>query len=412
MGAMCSGTGVAKARRADKAGAAASAAQQKKKDVAMIRRMVPNDHSCLFWAIAYAAEGGEASSAKARELREICAQDALSDPDPVTRALLLGFENVEEYATWIRNEFHWGGENEVLALSRHYVVEVALVSCESLQVLCYGSDTPSCKGRVYILYTGQHYDPLVAGASIDTPTDEEQRCFSVGDVSLDSQAVELARAHNDEAARKATQRKVKKIKCGGCGAELDDAEAFATHCQEVEHGDDFAYDCEEVEVVIEGDEPLPEGSINLDSDSVHTFINRAEEVLSNLYPAPVTINGVAYRSLEHYWLAAPFLGRDEDLVSRIASAATPDTAVILAEGADVNAPRPDWREARQDCLMEGIRAKAAQCPAFVEALKRTVDKTIVCVDTDAWAGMQAPGGIATGQNHVGKALMTVRGEMQ
>lgn len=29
---------------------------------------------------------------------------------------------------------------------------------------------------------------------------------------------------------------------GGCGALLSDAEAFASHCGEVEHDDDFAYD--------------------------------------------------------------------------------------------------------------------------------------------------------------------------
>ena len=28
---------------------------------------------------------------------------------------------------------------------------------------------------------------------------------------------------------------------GGCGALLSDAEAFASHCGEVEHDDDFAY---------------------------------------------------------------------------------------------------------------------------------------------------------------------------
>ncbi len=29
---------------------------------------------------------------------------------------------------------------------------------------------------------------------------------------------------------------------GGCGALLSDAEAFASHCGEVEHDDDFAYE--------------------------------------------------------------------------------------------------------------------------------------------------------------------------
>ena len=39
---------------------------------------------------------------------------------------------------------------------------------------------------------------------------------------------------------------VKRLKCGGCGAVLADTAAFQEHCGEVEHGDDFMYDCEEV----------------------------------------------------------------------------------------------------------------------------------------------------------------------
>jgi len=377
----------------------------------MLRRRVPNDHSCLFWALAYVAEGADVNKKKAQELREVCAQDAMKDEDPATRALLLGFNSIDEYATWIRNEFHWGGENEVLALSRHYGVEVALVSCESLQVMCYGSDHHNCNSRVYVLYTGQHYDALVAGASADILPADETRRFPKGDASLNAQAVELARAHNVEAARKASQRRAKKIKCGGCGALLDDSEAFAVHCGEVDHDDDFAYDCEEVEVVIEGDQPLPEGSIDLNAPTVYSFSNAAREVLSNLYPTPLTIGGVQYPSLEHYWLAAPFIGRDDAIATGVATAPTVEEAGIVANGAGPHAPRPDWRDVRGSFLLQAMRAKAAQCPAFVEALKATGDKTIVCVDVDPWGCMQAPGGIATGQNHVGKTLMAVREEV-
>ena len=35
------------------------------------------------------------------------------------------------------------------------------------------------------------------------------------------------------------------------------------------------------------------------------------------------------------------------------------------------------------------------------------EKTLVCIDTNPWLGMQASGGIPTGKNHLGKALMVV-----
>lgn len=223
------------------------------------------------------ADPGEAGRAKMNELREVCAQDALQDPDPTTRALLLDVASVEAYARKIRDKLEWGGENEVLALAKHYRVEVALVNCQSLQVMCYGSDLQDCTARVYLLYTGQHYDPLVAGSSESTTAAEEQRLFAKGDSSLDAAMVEAARVHNAEAAKKARQKTVKRIKCLGCGALLADNDAFAAHCGEVDHLDDFAFECEEVQVVIEGDEPMADGAIDLTSESVHTFTNLETE---------------------------------------------------------------------------------------------------------------------------------------
>ena len=41
----------------------------------------------------------------------------------------------------------------------------------------------------------------------------------------------------------------------------------------------------------------------------------------------------------------------------------------------------------------------------------TEGRELVNVDTDSWAGMSAAGGIATGHNNVGKALMEVRAEL-
>ncbi|CAE8682546.1 unnamed protein product [Polarella glacialis] len=376
-----------------------------------VRRSVPDDHSCLFWAVAYLAES-ECDRGKARELREVCAQDALKDPNPATRALLLGFESVDAYATWIRDGLNWGGENEILALARHYSFEVAVVCCQSLRVLCYGSDLPGCKSRVYLLYTGQHYDPIVAGRSANVPVDQEQRGQAKADPSLDASALELARQHNVEAAKKAKQRRVKQLKCGGCGALLGDSEAFAAHCAEVEHGDDFAYECEELEVVIEGDEALPEGTLDLtDLNAVHAFTNTGQDPLCNAFPQPVTVGSISYPTLEHYWQAAPFLGSGEEVAKRIAAARSVDEAVMMAGGEGDLQRREDWRERRRELLLEGLLAKASAESSFgpfSQALLATGEKTLVCLHPDPWAGMQAPGGIPTGQNNVGQVLMEVR----
>ena len=121
-------------------------------------------------------------------------------------------------------------------------------------------------GRVFLLYTGQHYDPLVGAETPSTPTADETKVFPAG-TDLTDAALAIAAAHNTEAAKRAKQKRVKRLKCDGCGELLADNAAFQEHCGEVDHDDDFCYTCTEVEVVIEEGEQLPEGSIDLTDES-------------------------------------------------------------------------------------------------------------------------------------------------
>ena len=68
----------------------------------MQRRQVPNDNSCLFYAISYLAEGTTPGRAVETRLRAVVADSVLADPDPDTRALFLGMP-VGEYAGWIKD---------------------------------------------------------------------------------------------------------------------------------------------------------------------------------------------------------------------------------------------------------------------------------------------------------------------
>eukprot|EP00041_Stephanoeca_diplocostata_P019572 m.424756 g.424756 ORF g.424756 m.424756 type:complete len:179 (-) comp21339_c0_seq1:934-1470(-) len=131
-----------------------------------VRRSVPNDNNCLFAAFVYLCDGHQrddpSKTVTPASLRDVCAQAALDDPDPSTKSLYLGME-VQQYASWIKNTFNWGGENEIIVLAHYFGVEVAVVSCESLTVMVYGTtDNASARPRFYLLYTGQHYDPIVA----------------------------------------------------------------------------------------------------------------------------------------------------------------------------------------------------------------------------------------------------------
>ena len=203
------------------------------------RASVAADNSCLFTTFAkLCAEPAPASEpllkAAGRELRAVCATAVLADPDPATRAVLLGHDSVAAYGEWIRNEMHWGGEPEIVMLAEHFGVEAVVTSCESMRSLRYGDG-----GRaVHLLYTGQHYDPLVgAGAAAARSFDDAADAAAAA--AREEAALAIARAHNEERARRAKERRVQRLKCAGCGAILADAAAFQLHCGEVDHDDDF-----------------------------------------------------------------------------------------------------------------------------------------------------------------------------
>ena len=74
--------------------------------------------------------------------------------------------------------------------------------------------------------------------------DDGTLLFSTSDsaetvASREAAALELARTHNKQAAERALEKRVNRLKCSGCGAILNDAAAFQEHCNTVEHDDDF-----------------------------------------------------------------------------------------------------------------------------------------------------------------------------
>lgn len=312
------------------------------------------------------------------------------------------------------NPHHWGGEAEIVVLSEHYKTEIAVVSCEMMKTIVYGEGASG--GRIYILYTGSHYDPLVAATSPDALPSEECKIQKTGlNADLEASALVIAKQHVEDAARKASQKRVQKIKCGGCGALLDSTEAFQAHCMDetVMHDDDFAYECSTVEVVFEEGDALPEATVDLtDEAKVCTFYNSASYPFANCYPAPIELDTLKYPTGEHAWLSFKFTETAPHLAKQVREAETLDAAITLCHTDGMDKMREDWDIVKYDFLLKVLRAKFQQHLTLQEKLVETGDRLIVNVDTDAWGGMSAAGGIATGGNNIGKALMQVRDELR
>lgn len=89
------------------------------------------------------------------------------------------------------------------------------------------------------MYNGQHYDAIVSS--------DGKTMFPLGEEANNEIALSCAAAHKERREAELRTRVRKKIKCMGCNAILLPNE-FQSHCSEVEHGDDFSYECEDVEV--------------------------------------------------------------------------------------------------------------------------------------------------------------------
>jgi hypothetical protein len=318
---------------------------------------------------------GKYNSQLASELRSVCAETAFSHFDAETREMVLGMP-VEEYARKIVRWSEWGGEVELVTLARHFGVKVTIVSCENLRSSEYAPDEGSGK-TIFILYTGQHYDPIVtAPANAAELSDSaraavEQRIFigSSDEPSADnivSSMIQMAIAHNELQKKKLKQRRQKKIKCLDCGALCNDSIAFGLHCDSVEHSEEFAYLCEEVEVVIEEDEELPAGHIDLADPSLVTFYNSPKNAFSNHFELQFSFDAVTYLTAESCWLSAKY--RASEHVTSVIQMASADVALSAIQTASNLQVTPDWETVRFQVLVDVLTAKFKSAPQLSQAL--------------------------------------------
>ena len=155
---------------------------------------------------------------------------------------LRSHEDAEAYARWILDETHWGGEPEVSMLAgamahgerrhpRHtlatsaaclcawltcccrgcccvgaelYDVEIIVACCDSARMLHYGGGQR--RHVAYMLYTGQHYDPLVGPPPTCDRIFPPSYAVPKEGSAREAAALRIAEAHNDDAARLAAAR--------------------------------------------------------------------------------------------------------------------------------------------------------------------------------------------------------------
>lgn len=129
---------------------------------------------------------------------------------------------------------------------------------------------------------------------------------------------------------------------------------------------------------------------------------------SNFSRHAVVLGGKRWPTSEHYFQAMKF-PHDPERQERIRKAANPFEAKKLAWEKGVRI-RKGWDNARDQVMLEVLRAKFTQHAALQETLLETGDALLVEHTTnDSYWG---DGGDGSGQNKLGKLLMKVREELR
>jgi hypothetical protein len=131
---------------------------------------------------------------------------------------------------------------------------------------------------------------------------------------------------------------------------------------------------------------------------------------SNFSPHGIHLLGQDWMTVEHYYQAQKFVGtEDEPLIPAIACAQTPMEAATLGRDRTRHI-RPDWEQVKTQIMREAVLTKFLTHLEIQSILLSTGDRPIVeDSPTDYYWGC---GVEKTGQNHLGKILMSVRQEIR
>jgi len=131
---------------------------------------------------------------------------------------------------------------------------------------------------------------------------------------------------------------------------------------------------------------------------------------SNFSPHGIHIQDTYWATVEHYYQAQKFVGsKDAAIIPLIHAAATPEEAAALGR-CSTRQLRRDWDLVKTQIMREAVLKKFLTHAEIREVLLTTGDEILVeNSPTDYFWGCGAD---ETGQNHLGKVLMSVREEIR
>lgn len=139
-------------------------------------------------------------------------------------------------------------------------------------------------------------------------------------------------------------------------------------------------------------------------------VNEPYGCFSNFSPHSICMQGEDWQTVEHYYQAQKFIGTKDEAVSPIIQAApTPEEAAALGRDR-TRQVRADWEQVKIKVMYQAVLQKFMTYPDIQAILIATDDLLIVeNSPKDYYWGC---GKDKTGDNHLGKILMSVRQQLK
>ena len=141
-----------------------------------IRRYVDSDNSCLFSSIAYLNDK-ENFNENSSMIYRLIIVDYINDNN--LSEDILGMPKAD-YIQNISEPSTWGGAIELKLFSEIFKMQIASLDVESKRIDIFG-EIENYNKRIYLIYNGYHYDPLVMNYSHKSSNDLDITIFDPED---------------------------------------------------------------------------------------------------------------------------------------------------------------------------------------------------------------------------------------
>jgi ubiquitin thioesterase OTU1 len=198
---------------------------------AIVQRVMPDDNSCLFRAVASAVLPGMDAM---NELRSVIASAVQANPVEYSK-VVLDNQEPDDYCRWIQTEDAWGGQIELVILSKQFELEICSIDVKSGRIDKYNEGKPT---RCILAYSGIHYD-TIAFSRFNSPPEEDEKVFQSSEDEILDAAVSLCQKLKERGYY--TDTAAFKIKCMDCGTISTGEKGATEHASKTGH-----YNMEEV----------------------------------------------------------------------------------------------------------------------------------------------------------------------